>query len=193
MMRIEHMALLATLGLLAACGSGQEPGKASTETAAAAPEDMPKLRAGLWRISLAGAPAAMADSSICMDETIQEQMSLLAGPPSPDCPAGTFTPRPGGGYSVRSVCDRGEAGTTVSEGVITGDFDTAYRTEMTVTTTGAASEMMNSTMTMVSTSTFAGACPTGMKPGDFDVAGQRMNLIDLAEQSQAAQAAAGTP
>jgi hypothetical protein len=153
---------------------------------------MPRLRAGLWRMSLADTPGGLGETRICMDETVQEQISVLAGPPSPGCDTGSFTPRPGGGYNVRTVCDRGEAGTTVSQGVVTGDLETTYRTEMTVTTTGAASEMMNTSMTMVSTATWAGACPAGMNPGDFEVAGQRMNLTAMAEQAKAAQAA-GAP
>ncbi len=194
-MRLGHMVLLSALVGVAACGPKAESEKAAPEPATAlTPAQAPKLRPGLWTMAVEGMPGAGAGTGLCVDETLQEQMSLLAGPASADCTENSITPRAGGGYTIRSVCPTGDGRTRTSQGTITGDFETAYRAELTVTASGEASDTRNGAMTMVATYTYAGPCPAGMRPGDFDVGGGvRMNLTDLAEQSKAAEAAAGRP
>ena len=193
-MRLGHMVLLSAMVGVAACGSQPAAEKAAPEAEAATltPSQTPKLRPGLWTMAAEGMPGAGAGTGLCVDETLQEQMSLLAGPAAADCTENSVTPRAGGGYAIRSVCPTGDGRTRTSQGTITGDFQTAYRTDLTVTMSGEASDIRNGAMTMVATYTYAGPCPAGMRPGDFDVGGGvRMNLMDLAEQSKAAEAEAG--
>ena len=100
------------------------------------------------------------------------------------CEESTVSPRPGGGWTVRSVCDMGSGGRVVSEGVTTGDLNSAYRTEMTSTTTGAAVPHMNRTVAQVVEGEHQGACPEGMAPGDLEAPGGiRFNMLEMAEMA----------
>ncbi len=193
-MRIGHMVLFGALAGLAACGAGEEVGKgdAASETASAPAAGFtpPKLREGLW--TMASVSDGMnTESRMCVDAAMQEQMSVLGGQMAAGaCSENAVTPRVGGGYAMRSVCDMGAGGKMVSQGVVTGDLSSGYRSEMTVTTTGAAVPQMNRTVTMVSTATHGGACPAGMKAGDLETQGIKVNMLDMAAQAKAGQAGA---
>lgn len=181
----------AILGL-AACGreepvvsepNGGEPADAP-ETAEAAPGAQPVLRDGLWVVASEtdGMRSAMR---MCVDAEVQARMSVLGSQMAGGaCEESTVSPRPGGGWTVRSVCDMGSGGRVVSEGVTTGDLNSAYRTEMTSTTTGAAVPHMNRTVAQVVEGEHQGACPEGMAPGDLEAPGGiRFNMLEMAEMA----------
>lgn len=182
---------VAVLGL-SACGredpavsepAGGEPADAP-ETAEAAPQAQPVLRDGLWVLASEtdGMRSAMR---MCVDAEVQARMNVLGSQMSGGaCEESTVTPRPGGGWTVRSVCDMGSGGRVVSEGVTTGDLNSGYRTEMTSTTTGAAVPHMNRTVAQVVEGEHQGDCPEGMAPGDLEAPGGiRFNMLEMAEMA----------
>lgn len=183
--------LSAILGL-SACGreesvvaepNGGEPADAP-EMAEGAAQQQPVLRDGLWVVASEtdGMRSAMR---MCVDAEVQQRMSVLGSQISGGaCEESTVTPRPGGGWTVRSVCDMGSGGRVVSEGVTTGDLTSSYRTEMISTTTGAAVPHMNRTVTQVAEGEHQGPCPETMVPGDLEAPGGiRFNMLEMAEMA----------
>lgn len=177
---------------MAACGredpapsqpAGGEPADAP-QTAEAAPVGHPELREGLWVVT-----SQMDDLTttmrMCVDAEVQRRMSVLGSQMAGGaCEEAEVTPQAGGGWTVRSVCDMGSGGRTVSEGALTGDLRTAYRNEMTSTTSGAAVPHMNRTVTQVVQGEHQGACPEGMSPGDLEgPGGVRLNMLEMAEMA----------
>ena len=154
------------------------------ETAEAAPAGQPELSEGLWVVT-----SQMEDLTttmrMCVDADVQRRMSVLGSQMAGGaCEEAEVSPRPDGGWSVRSVCDMGSGGRTVSEGTLTGDLRTAYRNEMTSTTTGAAVPHMNRSVTQVVQGEHQGACPEGMAPGDLEgPGGVRLNMLEMAEMA----------
>lgn len=158
-------------------------------TAGIAPAAQPELRDGLWVVT-----SQMEDLSttmrMCVDAAVQRRMSVLGSQMAGGaCEEAEVSARAGGGWSVRSVCDMGSGGRTVSEGTLTGDLRTAYRNEMTSTTTGAAVPHMNRSVTQVVEGEHQGACPEGMSPGDLEgPGGVRVNMLEMAEMAGRAEA-----
>lgn len=158
--------------------AGEPADAPETGTAAGRPE----LRAGLWVVT-SQVDDLTTTMRMCVDAEMQRRMSVLGGQATGGaCREAEVAPHPGGGWTVRSVCDMGSGGRTVSEGVLTGDLRTAYRNEMTSTTTGAAVPHMNRTVVQVVEGAHQGACPEGMTPGDLEApGGVRLNMLEMAE------------
>ncbi|MFN3815048.1 DUF3617 family protein [Brevundimonas sp.] len=177
---------------LSACGreepavSGPEGGEPADapESARAAAGDRPVLREGLW-VMASDTDGMRSAMRMCVDAEVQARMSVLGSQMSGGaCEESSVTPRPDGGWTVRSVCDMGSGGRVVSEGVTTGDLNSAYRTEMTSTTTGAAVPHMNRTVAQLVEGEHQGACPEGMAPGDLEAPGGiRFNMLEMAEMA----------
>lgn len=193
-------ALVAAVSL-AAC----QPAADGTETASAdAAEDAAseasasgdmveaRLREGLWQTSMTadGSPAIV--SRMCMDATMT---ALDAGQANQaqteDCTQ--TTTRTADGFDFTSRCDLGGGGVTETQGSLTGDFQTAYRMEATVTTTGATA--MNGSSTIVTEAAYQGACPEGWRPGDVEIPGlgARINVNDMREQAMQSMPPATPP
>ena len=154
------------------------------ETAGAAPAGRPELREGLWAVT-SQVDDLTTTMRMCVDAEVQRRMSVLGSQMAGGaCEEAEVSARPGGGWTVRSVCDMGSGGRTVSEGTLTGDLRTADRNEMTSTTTGAAVPHMNRTVTQVGQGEHQGACPEGMSPGDLEgPGGVRLNMLEMAEMA----------
>ena len=140
MRRIHGLTVAAAVLALAACGERDEaksPGDAPSAGAATpnAPMTTPKLRAGLWRVTTAGdGPEGV--SRMCLDDAVQTRMNVVgAQAAGGNCQETTMQANPGGGWRYRTVCDYSPmgGGTSVSEGVMTGDLRTAYSSRTTVT------------------------------------------------------------
>lgn len=190
-MKMGALMGVAVLGL-AACGRGEpavsepaagEPADAP-EIAEAAPSDRPELSAGLWTVT-SDTDGMVSVVRMCVDAEVQRRMSVLGSQMAGGaCEESTVAPRPGGGWTVHSVCDMGSGGRVVSQGVTTGDMSSAYRTEMTSTTTGAAVPHMNRTVTSTMQGRHDGPCPDGMAPGDMEAPGGiRLNMLEMAEMA----------
>lgn len=198
-MRKVHSLTVAAMLALAACGEKTETGtekagdapSAGTRTAPGAPLITPKLRAGLWRVT-AGGDAPQSVSTMCLDDAVQARMNVVgAQAAGGDCQKTTMSPNPGGGWRYRTVCDYAAmgGGTSVSEGVMTGDLRTAYSSQTTVTTTGAQVEHMNKPVNITSEGAYEGPCPANMKAGDVIIpGGMRFNMLEMAEMASKMEA-----
>lgn len=186
------IAAVAAALTLAACGDREKADKAAETPrpgAGAAPgaaAQTPKLRAGLWRVTVSGEGQAGA-TRMCLDDTVQDRMSVFgARAAGGACEKTRMTANPGGGWLYRTRCDYSASGggASVSEGVLTGDLRTGYTSRSTVTTTGAAVAHMNGTVTVVGEGVYEGACPAAMKPGDMVLpGGMTFNMLEMAEMA----------
>lgn len=170
--------------------AGPEPDDAPESAAAAPAANRPELRGGLWAVT-SETDGMTSTVRMCLDADVQRRMSVLGHEMAGAmCEENQITPRPGGGWATRTVCDMGSGGRVVSEGVTTGDMTQAYRTEVTSTTTGAAVPHMNRTSTSVVEGRHQGPCPEGMTAGDLEAPGGiRFNMLEMS----AAAARMGAP
>lgn len=195
MRELHSLTAGAMLLALAACGDRTETDKAdkadgapsvAAPSAPGAPAAMPKLRAGLWRVTTGG-DGPQGVSRMCLDDAVQARMNVVgAQAAGGNCGQTSMAPNPGGGWRYRSVCDYSASGggTSVSEGVMTGDLRTAYSSRTTVTTTGAAVEHMNRPMTITGQGAYEGPCPADMKPGDMVIpGGMKFNMLEMADMA----------
>ena len=199
---ITLVAVSAIAGL-AACQPGAEStqssegGATSAESAAteasASGGDMmtARARAGLWQMtaSFPGNDARSVSSRVCMDDNMTVLDSGTAQSSQADDCTQNVT-RTGDGFAFTSRCAPEGGGVTETTGTITGDFQTAYRMEATVTTNGAPMAAMNGTSQIVTTAQYQGACPEGWRGGDVELAGMgiRINVNDMREQAAGATA-----
>lgn len=171
-MRHAAACLVAASALVAACspkGDGQAAG-AKVEGAAAKAIDAvtgpPKPKAGLWESKMAmAAPQPMTVSSqICLDEAMLKDDAWLKGgdqAAAANCTQ-NHTPTPGG-YAFESKCVMG-ATTVTSKGIAAGDFNKAYKVELTSHMEPAPQGMPAETKTTIF-ATYLGPCPAGQAGG----------------------------
>lgn len=202
MRSLTASAALAAALSLAAC----QPAADGTETSAdaeAAPDAAvdasassdvveARVREGLWQTSMSadGSPALV--TRMCMDGRMSALDAGQANQAQTEDCAQTTT-RTADGFDFTSRCELGGGGVTETRGSLTGDFQSAYRMEASVSTTGAANAAMNHSGTVVTEATYQGACPEGWRPGDVEIPGlgARINVYDA--QNQAMQAMPPTP
>jgi hypothetical protein len=118
-------------------------------------------------------------SKMCLDKTVEDKMAGFS--PSVDrskCSTYSVTHQPNGDWAVATVCDRGQMGKVSSNGTIHGDFDNGYHMESVSTTTGASIDRMNGEHKLIMDSKWLGPCGPDMKPGDVEVNGMKMNVIN---------------
>lgn len=195
-------ALAAVLGL-AACQPAAEgtetadAGAAAAEGAAAEASasggDMveARLREGLWQTTITSAGMPTMTARMCMDEQMSAFDTGTANQVEvQDCDQ-TMT-RTADGVDFTNRCEMAGGGVTETEGSITGDFQTAYRMEATITTTGTP--QADGTVSMVTEAAYQGACPEGWRPGDMEVpgmGGMRINIHDAQDRARQAMPPAG--
>ncbi|WP_122465998.1 DUF3617 domain-containing protein [Brevundimonas lutea] len=164
----------------------------TTSSAMVPDDDAPRLAPGLWRVATTS-DGQSQEMSMCLDEAVQARMSAFGATASAGaCEETRMTREAGGGWRTRSICDMGPGGRMVSDGVVTGDFRSIYRSEWTTVTSGAALAQMNGETSSVAEGRLVGPCPADMRPGDADIAGMRVNMAEMADQA-AARAGAGAP
>ncbi|WP_297697244.1 DUF3617 family protein [Phenylobacterium sp.] len=157
---------------------------AAAPAAPAAPAAAPRRKAGLWQMSMSSEGVRQA-STICVDADTDAKLGLAGQKPGANpCHENKITPRPGGGYDMESVCDLGDAGKMTTHGTLTGDLNGSYKVAMETTTTGSAAPQMNGTRKIEMDAVWKGPCPAGMKPGDMQVAGMKMNLLEAQKRSR---------
>lgn len=136
--------------------------------AQASAADAPKRKSGLWEIKMqmAGMPAGQT-MQMCVDQASDNMMQERAGKQKPDCPVMDVN-RSAGKVTVHSVCKMD--GTTVtSDAVMTGDFESNYRSDMTMNYNPPQHGM--STAKMSQEARWLGPCKAGQKPGDVIMQG----------------------
>jgi hypothetical protein len=156
----------------------------ASATAADTPFVAPKRRPGLWEQTISMAKMKQS-TQLCVDENLEAKMGWWGQQAAKDmCSKTAFSRGLDGSVTFTSTCEMGGAGRTVSKGVATGDFSTAYKVEMQSTTTGATTPQMNGEHRTIIEAAWKGPCPAGMKGGDMVLpGGMKVNLMNMAALS----------
>jgi hypothetical protein len=153
--------------------------QAPVPTAPGAPALPPKRKAGLWEQTVSTGGMTQT-SRLCVNAAVEEKLGWWSQQATQDrCAQTDFKPG-AGGWTFSSTCDLGAGGKTVTKGVATGDFSSAYQMDMTSTTTGSTTQHMNGEHKMTMKAAWKGPCPADMRPGDMILTpgGMKMNLLD---------------
>lgn len=140
-------------------------GLAAAQPAAA--DTLPPRKPGLWESKTDAEGAAMTVKQCIDAKTDELAKSAVSGPggAGSTCSKSTTT-RTAAGYETETACKIG-AISTEGRGLITGDFDSAIRMEMTTTLTGIPGQAQPMTRKTVIESRWLGPCEAGQKPGDI--------------------------
>ena len=147
---------------------------------AAAAQDLPKRKPGLWeyRMQSSMAPAPMV-SQQCIDTRTDDLMLQSAQQgPKPAC-SKTSERQEGARTLVDTVC--AFQGTTVTtHAVFTGSFDSGYHADMHSTYSPPLMGMQDVQQTL--DAKWLGPCKPGQRPGDITMQGMgTMNMNDMQE------------
>lgn len=152
--------------------------------------DMPQRKSGLWESTMSSAQMGntKVTSQQCIDAKTDADMLKKAmgnGAQSSDCSQHN-TKRTASGFEMDSVCKQGD-GTFTSHMVVTGDFNSQYKMEMTGRRTPSKQGMSDFQSTVVAR--HVGACPADMKPGDMKVNGMLIRADGMPANISPEQAA----
>lgn len=145
----------------------------ATMSLEASAADAPKRKFGLWEMKteMAGMPAGMPGGSamqICIDQSNDGITDDPGGPAGKSsCPVMKVTPGVGK-MTIHSVC-KDEGTTITTDAVITGDFESNYKSNMTVTYSPPRDGM--STIKLTQQARRLGPCKAGQKQGDVMIPG----------------------
>lgn len=132
--------------------------------------DAPKRKSGLWEMKtqMAGMPPGMGGRPVqmCVDQTSDNVMREKAQG-KVDCPVMEVN-RGVGKVTIHSVCKQ-DGSTVTTDAVLTGDFESSYRNDMTIKYSPPLDGM--STMKMTQEARWLGPCKAGQKPGDVIMPG----------------------
>ena len=133
--------------------------------------DVPKRKSGLWEMNtqMSGMPAGMPNRGpmqMCVDQASDNVMQERSKEKS-NCSVMEVN-RGVGKVTIHSVC-KFEDTTTTSDAVITGDFDSNYKNDMTIKYTPPRDGM--GTMKITQEARWLGPCKAGQKPGDIMMPG----------------------
>lgn len=166
--RLTPLIIAAPLAALALAGCSDRSETASGASADAAPSATAPARdrhplPGLWETTFTGAPGVMT-MKICVGPPEGDDNPFAPPAEGADCSNPEIRDIPGG-LSFEGTCTT--SGMTVaSRGTVTGDLRSAYRVEMTATTTGAALPPgMPAETTLRIDARRLGDCPAGVEPG----------------------------
>ena len=144
--------------------------------------ETPKRRPGLWTQTtdvqgIGSFPAV----SLCLDVAADKKISWWGQQGArAGCAKNEVTKNSDGSWSFSSSCQTEGGIHTSTEGVASGDFQSAYQVTATSTTEGAPLPEMNGSHHVVITATWKGPCPADMKPGDMKLPdGSIMNMSAL--------------
>lgn len=143
--------------------------------------DVPKRKSGLWEMKtqMTGLPTQGA-MQICVDQASDNLLQERAREKA-NCPVMEVS-RGADKILIHAVC-RHDGTTSTSDAVITGDFESNYRNEMSITYAPPLHGMSNLKMTQEAR--WLGPCKAGQKPGDIMMPGRpAMNMQELMKQRQ---------
>jgi hypothetical protein len=169
-MRIAVICIL-TAAALAACspkgeGAADKPTAGGASNPLAAVTGPPRPKAGVWESTMTMAsPAPMTVSSqVCIDEAMlkdDQWMKPQGQPGGMECEQQMLNVS--GGYGFKSTCKMGER-TTTAEGRATGDFNSAYRMDIT-SRTDPVPQGMPAESKMTVEARYMGPCAPGQAGG----------------------------
>jgi hypothetical protein len=137
--------------------------------------DAPKRKSGLWEINtqMAGVPSR-GPMQMCVDQANDNVMQERAKEKT-NCPVMDVN-RGVGKVTIHSVCKH-DATTMTSDAVITGDFDSSYKSDMVMRFEPAQNGQRE--MKMTQEARWLGPCKPGQKPGDIIMPG--MPTVNMQE------------
>jgi hypothetical protein len=144
--------------------------------------DLPTRKPGLWELKMTmdggGIPPMV--SHHCTDAATDKAMHQMAGGMGREMCSKQEVRQVGNTLVMDSICSVGGM-TMTTQGMITGDFNSAYTMKMTSKRTGGpAVPGMPDTTTMTIEAKWTGACKAGQRPGDIIMAGgMKMNIRDM--------------
>lgn len=147
--------------------------------------DLPKRKSGLWEIrsQMAGMPASaqmQGPIQMCVDQNSDNVMQDKSKAKM-DCPV--MDVRHGAGQTTMHMVCRHNGVTNTTDGVFTGDFESGYKSDMTIRYEPAQHGMKE--MKMTQEARWLGPCKPGQRPGDILVPGMpRMNMQDMMNDPQ---------
>jgi hypothetical protein len=157
-MRVSNFAALA--GIVAFTGGG-----ASADT------PVPHQKPGLWQGTTTMSAGQNISSLSCIDAASEEKMSAFSSQlRNKSCKSSQITHNMDGSWTSASTCEFRPGKVTTTHSRVTGDFNSKY----TVVVSKEGSDAPDMTMTM----TWVGPCKPGMKGGDVESNGMKMNVID---------------
>lgn len=160
----------AAIAVIALCATLLQAG------AAAAADDLPTRKPGLWEISIAGDGAPPQNARHCIDEKTDRAMQEMGRGMGGACSKQSMR-KEGDRWVSDSECKFGPT-TVTSHSVTTGDVSSALRTEVDAKYNPPMAG--RATSKTVVTAKWSGACPAGWKPGDMEMAGMgRVNLESM--------------
>lgn len=180
---------LGAMALFGLSACNKAPGGQAASSSATAPagppapltaSSLPQRKPGLWsqKIAMEGVAFAMPASQVCLDAASDARISMIGAQAGRKaCASSQITRNLDGSWTVASTCDFGAGGKVVSNGKITGDFNSSYQVEIASTTTGAAFARANGDHKMTITATYLGPCPAGWTGGDMSVNGRHVNVL----------------
>lgn len=156
----------------APAAAGASAGAPAVATPAAAPGTTPVRKAGLWKTTANNGRGGPQTGELCVDDSSERTRGLFAqmggGRGGQGCEPKIA--KQGAGWTATTACTRefGDASVQMkSSQTLTGDLSKSYQLKGTTTTSGGPNEEMNGTRNTSASGTYAGACPAGMKAGDF--------------------------
>ena len=156
----------------AACGS--------FVSAAAAADEFPRRKAGLWEMKTSGGPVGARTVQQCIDAGTDDLLRIRSNE-GQNC-SRPVVERDGNRYKVRSNCDNNGVKSTVA-GDYTMSGDSEYTGDMKMTFDPPMSGV--SEMNMKMQGKWVGACRPGMKPGDIVMQGMpKLNVLEMEKLPQ---------
>lgn len=143
-----------------------------------------RVREGLWQITMSADGAQGLSTRVCMDERMSAIDSAQNSTDAVGEDCDQTTTRTADGFDFSSRCALADGSVTETQGTMTGDMQTNYRMQATVTTTGSTVAAANGTHEIVTQGAYQGACPEGWRPGDMELPGGmgRVNVLDAQAQ-----------
>ncbi len=146
--------------------------------------DMPQRKAGLWQIELQTSYSggrAMPTMKQCIDAKTDQQLQeqgLGGSANKQDCSRQTVD-KTGDAWVVDTVCKL-QNSTAKTHATMRGDFNGSYTIESQTRFDPPIGDLKESSSK--TKMTWLGICPAGMKPGDINVNGQVLNVLELQKQ-----------
>ncbi len=144
--------------------------------------DLPRRKSGLWEMKtqMEGMPSG-GPIQMCVDQNTDNLIQDEARSKKPDCPVMQVSTAAGGKVILHSVC-RIEKTTATTDAVISGDFNTSYKSDMKVSYNPPMHGM--SDMKMTQEARWLGPCKAGQKPGDVMMQGMPGGKMNMQEMQQ---------
>lgn len=195
MKTLYTLSALAAVAGLAACQPAVDANESADAGAASAQDSATpassggetveaRVREGLWQISMGTAGAPIMTTRVCMDERMSAIDSAQGSGDAVGEDCQQTTNHTADGFDFSSRCTLADGSVTQTEGTMTGDMETSYRMEATVTTSGSSTAAVNGSRSIVTEGAYQGACPDGWRPGDMELPGGmgRINVLDAQAQ-----------